>query len=308
MGGSSALTLAAYHHDQFKFAGSLSGFPDISAPGMRIAMRVAMLDAGRFNVDAMWGPPWSEGWNRNDPFHFAGLLRGISLFISAGNGVPQAGDVAMGGSNLANAIGLETLSDIETHAFQIKMMSLGIPATYDYTWDGVHSWSYWQFELVESPPADSRCPERPLTVLGAVRPRRFSCAGPAGSVPAALSHNSHTSHFRPACRTPKPMVSEYKRTMRRAFRSSRIPHRGGDGGRLGVTARGRAAVAAAAGRSSRAHVGGRDHGCLGGQGGLADQPSGRAVGQLAVHGCAGAGATAARARLEHPPGRRASRR
>jgi diacylglycerol O-acyltransferase/trehalose O-mycolyltransferase len=152
MGGSSALTLAAYHHDQFKFAGSLSGFPDISAPGMRVAMRLAMLDAGRYSVDAMWGPPWSESWSRNDPFEFAARLRGISLFISAGNGVPLAGDLPMGAANLVDAIGLETLSDIETHAFQIKMVSLGVPATYDYTWAGVHAWPYWQSELWKARP------------------------------------------------------------------------------------------------------------------------------------------------------------
>ena len=40
MGGSAALTLAAYHRDQFKFAGSLSGYLNISAPGMREAIRV----------------------------------------------------------------------------------------------------------------------------------------------------------------------------------------------------------------------------------------------------------------------------
>ncbi|NKT87838.1 hypothetical protein GS845_06085 [Rhodococcus hoagii] len=71
MGGSAALTLAAYHRDQFKFAGSLSGYLHISAPGMREAIRIAMLDAGRYNVDSMWGPPWSPNWLRNDPFVFA---------------------------------------------------------------------------------------------------------------------------------------------------------------------------------------------------------------------------------------------
>ena len=75
---SAALTLAAYHRDQFKFAGSLSGYLNISAPGMREAIRVAMLDAGRFNVDSMWGPPWSPAWLRNDPFVFAPRLQGLS--------------------------------------------------------------------------------------------------------------------------------------------------------------------------------------------------------------------------------------
>ena len=88
MGGSAALTLAAYHRDQFKFAGSLSGYLNISAPGMREAIRVAMLDAGRFNVDSMWGPPWSPSWLRNDPFVFAPRLQGLSMYISSASGLP----------------------------------------------------------------------------------------------------------------------------------------------------------------------------------------------------------------------------
>jgi diacylglycerol O-acyltransferase/trehalose O-mycolyltransferase len=152
MGGSAALTLAAYHHDQFKFAGSLSGFLNISAPGMRTAIRLAMLDAGRYNVDAMWGPPWNPAWLRNDPFVFAPLLRGISLFIACGDGIPQLGDFGMGAFNTLNAIGLESLANVQTHAFQIKLATLGVPATWDFGWVGVHSWPYWQQELWRARP------------------------------------------------------------------------------------------------------------------------------------------------------------
>lgn len=89
MGGSAALNLAGHHRDQFKFAGSLSGYINISGPGMREAIRVAMFDAGRYNVDSMWGPPWSSGWLRNDPFVNAESLRGLSMYISSSNGIPD---------------------------------------------------------------------------------------------------------------------------------------------------------------------------------------------------------------------------
>ena len=38
-----------------------------SAVFMQQAIRVAMLDAGGYNVDNMWGPPWDPSWKRNDP-------------------------------------------------------------------------------------------------------------------------------------------------------------------------------------------------------------------------------------------------
>ncbi len=153
MGGSAALTLAAYHRDQFKFAGSLSGYLNISAPGMREAIRVAMLDAGRFNVDAMWGPPWSKAWLRNDPFVFASQLKGLSLYISAASGLPgqhDTPDSAIDFYNTGNGMALEALSLVNTRAFQARMATLGIPATYNFPSNGTHSWPYWSAELFKA--------------------------------------------------------------------------------------------------------------------------------------------------------------
>ncbi|MGW0040964.1 alpha/beta hydrolase [Rhodococcus sp. NPDC003348] len=150
MGGSAALTLAAYHRDQFKFAGSLSGYLNISAPGMREAIRVAMLDAGRFNVDSMWGPPWSKAWLRNDPFVFAPQLKGLSLYISSASGLPGEYDnprKPIDYYNTANGMGLEALALVNTRAFQARMATLGIPATYSFPSNGTHSWPYWSAEL-----------------------------------------------------------------------------------------------------------------------------------------------------------------
>lgn len=155
MGGSAALTLAAHHRDQFKFAGSLSGYLNISAPGMREAIRVAMLDAGRFNVDSMWGPPWNKQWLRNDPFVFAPQLRGMSLYVSSASGLPGGYDnprAPIDFYNTANGMALEALALANSRAFQVRMGTLGIPATYSFPAAGTHSWKYWQDELWKARP------------------------------------------------------------------------------------------------------------------------------------------------------------
>ena len=150
MGGSAALTLAAYHREQFKFAGSLSGYLNISAPGMREAIRVAMIDAGRYNVDAMWGPPWNPAWLRNDPFVFAPQLQGLSMYISAASGLPGEHDrpvAPIDYYNTANGMGLEALALSNTRAFQVRLATLGIPANFSFPPNGTHSWPYWEAEL-----------------------------------------------------------------------------------------------------------------------------------------------------------------
>ncbi|MFI9511461.1 alpha/beta hydrolase [Nocardia sp. NPDC052566] len=152
MGGSGALALAAYHRDQFKFAASYSGYLNISAPGMREAIRLAMLDAGRFNVDSM-AAPWSPQWLRMDPFVFAPQLRGLPMYISAANGLPGEFDrpnSAVGVFNTGTAMGLEALSLVNTRAFQVRLNSLGIPAVFDFPAAGTHSWKYWEQELFKS--------------------------------------------------------------------------------------------------------------------------------------------------------------
>lgn len=152
MGGSGALTLAAYHRDQFKSAASYSGYLNISSPGMREAVRIAMLDAGRYNVDSM-APPWSPQWLRMDPFIFAPQLRGLPMFISAASGLPGQYDhpaSAVGYFNTANGMALEALALVNTRAFQGRLGTLGIPATFDFPAAGTHQWGYWQDELFKT--------------------------------------------------------------------------------------------------------------------------------------------------------------
>ncbi len=153
MGGSAALTLAAYHPQQFTYAGSLSGYLNISAPGMREAMRLALLDSGGYNIDAMWGPPWDPAWLRNDPFVFAPRLRdnGTRLWVFAGSGLPGGLDQPrsfVDYYNTANGMGLEAIALANSRAFQIRMASIGSNnATYAFPSVGTHQWGYWEEQI-----------------------------------------------------------------------------------------------------------------------------------------------------------------
>ncbi|MEV6774093.1 alpha/beta hydrolase family protein [Nocardia sp. NPDC051030] len=145
-GGSAALTLAAYHPDQFSFAGSFSGYLNNSAPGMREAIRLGMIDAGGYNVDSM-APPWGPQWLRMDPFVFAPNLIGNNtrLYIAAASGRPTANDGPNFGT--VNGMALEALALVNTRAFQARMATLGGGnATYSFPEYGIHAWNTWQDE------------------------------------------------------------------------------------------------------------------------------------------------------------------
>ncbi|MFF0532123.1 alpha/beta hydrolase [Nocardia amikacinitolerans] len=148
MGGSAALTLSAYHPDQFSFAGSYSGYLNISAPGMREALRVAMLSAGGYNIDAM-APPWGPQWLRMDPFVFAPQLKANNtrLWIAAGSGLPAGGDVHSL-MDVVQGVPLEALALVNTRAFQVRMMTLGANnVTYSFPPVGIHNWRNWESEV-----------------------------------------------------------------------------------------------------------------------------------------------------------------
>lgn len=149
MGGSAALTLAAYHPNQFSFAGAFSGFLNPSAPAMPEMIRVAMLDAGDYNADDMWGPPWSPEWLRHDPFVFAPLLKAenMPVFIACGNGLPgpyENPQSLMDVWNIFTGMGLESLALVNTQAFRVRLMSLNYQnVSYFFPPYGVHNWPYW---------------------------------------------------------------------------------------------------------------------------------------------------------------------
>ncbi|WP_460728650.1 alpha/beta hydrolase [Nocardia heshunensis] len=146
MGGNAALTLAAHHRDQFRFAGSFSGYVNPTFPMWNEGMRAAMRDEGNFNLDDMWGPITDPAWNRNDATVQAEQLRGLPLYIWSGNGVPTGADLPNGLGNTINAMALEAMTQTATQILRNRLAALGIPARIDIG-PGTHTWPYWQEAL-----------------------------------------------------------------------------------------------------------------------------------------------------------------
>ena len=142
MGGSSALVLAAYHPQQFIYAGSMSGFLNLSKdPGQ---VGIAMLWNGGFDRDAMWGPPGDPAWVRNDPTDQAGRLaaNGTRLWIYCGDGKPTDPALASPDAPIGGLGFLEGMAIDSNHAFADAYVGAGGDnAVFNFP-DGIHAWGY----------------------------------------------------------------------------------------------------------------------------------------------------------------------
>lgn len=148
MGGIAALNLAARHPEQFKQAMSWSGYLNMTMPGMQTLLRLAMLDVGGFNINAMYGTIISPDRFANDPFWNMDGLRGKDVYISAGNGLAAPADFAA--YNLGDVINgavLESFSRFTTVQWELKARVSGINPTVDYPITGLHNWLQWGYQL-----------------------------------------------------------------------------------------------------------------------------------------------------------------
>ena len=154
MGGSSALVLAAFHPQQFIYAGSLSGFLNLSAPSQQGQVGIAMMWNGGFNPDAMWGPPGDPAWARNDPTVQAGRLaaNGTRLWIYCGNGTPTDPNLASPNAPIGGLGFLEGFAIDSNKTFANAYVAAGgNNATFNVP-DGIHSWGYWGQQLKQMKP------------------------------------------------------------------------------------------------------------------------------------------------------------
>ncbi len=152
MGGSSALVLAAHHPAQFIYAGSLSGFLNLSAdPGQ---VGIAMMWNGGFSREAMWGPPGDPAWARNDPTVQAGALaaNGTRLWIYCGNGTPTDPALASPDAPIGGLGFLEGMAVDSNHTFADAYIAAGgNNATFNFP-AGIHSWGYSGQQLQQMKP------------------------------------------------------------------------------------------------------------------------------------------------------------
>jgi S-formylglutathione hydrolase FrmB len=160
--GTSVLELAIAKRGLYKSVAAYSGCAQISDPiGYRF-VNVTVDVWGGANTVNMYGPENDPLWAAHDPYVHADQLRGMNLFISAGSGLPGKWDTYNGQYALPGAYGLadqliiggviEAAVNGCSHNLQAKLNQLGIPATYDFTPTGTHSWGYWHDDLIQSWP------------------------------------------------------------------------------------------------------------------------------------------------------------
>ena len=154
MGGLGAMAYAARHPGMFQAAASYSGllhtrYEGPRSPGAPIVQNLL----GTFGEDpgALWGDPARNAsvWAAHNPHDLAPRLRGVDLFVSAGNGQPGPLD---GPAPNAQAQQIEADLYPQSLAFVERLRQLGIPVRFDDYGPGTHDWPYWERELRRSLP------------------------------------------------------------------------------------------------------------------------------------------------------------
>ncbi|WP_061002994.1 esterase family protein, partial [Mycolicibacterium mucogenicum] len=142
MAGSSSMTLAIWHPDQFIYAGSMSGFLNPSEGWWPFLINVSMGDAGGYKADDMWGSTGdpNNAWQRNDPMLVANNTR---LWVYCGNGNPSE----LGGDNVPAKF-LEGLTIRTNRTFQDNYLAAGgNNGVFNFPDSGTHDWGYWGQQL-----------------------------------------------------------------------------------------------------------------------------------------------------------------
>jgi diacylglycerol O-acyltransferase / trehalose O-mycolyltransferase / mycolyltransferase Ag85 len=144
MGGLGAMLYAAHSPHLFRAAASFSGVLDT-------------VDTSDWQFPpGIWGnrSRQADVWRRHNPTARAADLRGISLFVSYGNGDP--GPLDTPGTPPSGGGQIERRLAPGNAAFVRRLDELGIPAQVDAYGPGIHNWPYWQRELHRALPAIMR--------------------------------------------------------------------------------------------------------------------------------------------------------
>ncbi|GAA2532938.1 esterase family protein [Mycolicibacterium diernhoferi] len=150
MSGNSALILAAFHPQQFIYAGSLSAFlnPSVGVwPGL---IGLAMGDAGGFSPAAMWGAPGDPAWARNDPTLQVGRLvsNGTRIWVYCGTGTPGE----LGGNDGVSGLLENTALQSNLNFRDQYVAAGGTNAVFNFPPTGTHTWGYWGAQLQQMKP------------------------------------------------------------------------------------------------------------------------------------------------------------
>nr|WP_245776012.1 alpha/beta hydrolase family protein [Saccharopolyspora flava] len=147
IGGYGALAYAARHPGMFGAAASFSGIPNTLFPGTPAVIKGLLVREG-LDPLGLWGDELLQHriWSDHNPFDHVERLRGVGLYVSAGNGTTGPLDPP------GQADPLEPASLATSKSFTDRLTAEGIAVTAHFYGRGTHDWPYWQRELRESWP------------------------------------------------------------------------------------------------------------------------------------------------------------
>jgi diacylglycerol O-acyltransferase/trehalose O-mycolyltransferase len=150
MAGSASLVLSIYHPQQFIYAGSLSGFLNLSEGWWPMLVGLSMGDAGGYKPDPMWGPATDPAWKRNDPMLNIDKLvaNNTRIWVYCGSGKPGE----LGGGGLPQEF-LESFTLRTNETFRDNYIAAGgTNGVFNFPPYGTHTWIYWGQQLQQMVP------------------------------------------------------------------------------------------------------------------------------------------------------------
>ncbi|WP_405133689.1 alpha/beta hydrolase [Nocardia sp. NBC_01388] len=152
MGGNAAFTLTVRHPDLYRAVAGYSACPDTTIAQGATMFSIANRGGNPFN---MWGGPTSPAWAEHNPALMADRLRGKTIYLSTGTGLPGPHELEIKPQlpeNIFFGGPIEFGVNACVDTFAQRLRDLNIPARVDYSPVGTHSWSYWQDGLHDSWP------------------------------------------------------------------------------------------------------------------------------------------------------------
>lgn len=154
MGAQSAMMLAMRSPGLYRGVAAYSGCYESATP-LGQAQMTSTVTIERGGIENMWGRFDDPRWAGHDVLLGAEKLRGTTLYVSAGTGLPGPHETLDDPDLVAHVVRggpVEAASNYCTRRLDDRLRSLGIPAIFVYNPVGVHSWAYWRDELAKSWP------------------------------------------------------------------------------------------------------------------------------------------------------------
>jgi S-formylglutathione hydrolase FrmB len=141
-GGTAALTLAAFHPNRFKYAGSMSGFLTVGNTFLNGAITAGMAQFGGVNTQAMWGAAQLGRWKWHDPDAH------VQLLVDNNTRLWVFSPAALTCSDPAAMIGYCDQAQGSNRAFyQDYSRTHGKNGHFDIGGAGQHDWGTWGSQM-----------------------------------------------------------------------------------------------------------------------------------------------------------------